>query len=128
MQGAGPAPFRPRFSGPSGFGGGSFQMNNFQKTSFYVFQPRPPPSQLYNGTEFDGKRLRKAIARKTVDYNSSVVKMLESRIWQRDARDRPHIQPDVGYYIDLVPPAAMTDNPANCITTKFVRTSTNKMR
>ncbi|KAH6932425.1 hypothetical protein HPB50_005764 [Hyalomma asiaticum] len=28
--------------------------------------------------EFDGKRLRKAVARKTVDYNAAVVEYLES--------------------------------------------------
>ena len=130
--------YRPRFGGPGGGGPRFNPMDShsnsssapFQKSSFYVFQPRPPPGTLsgYQATEFDGKRLRKAIARKTVDYNSSVVKMLESRVWQRDYRDRPHIQPDVGYYVDLVPPASMKENPSNCITTKFVRTSTNKMR
>lgn len=77
--------------------------NKFQKTStsFYVFQPRPPVPPIYQATEFDGKRLRKAIARKTVDYNSSVTKMLESRMWQRDYRDRNAIQPDVGYYTEV---------------------------
>lgn len=118
-------PFRSgRFSGPDNF------QNKFQKsnTSFYVFQPRPPQPSLHQAAEFDGKRLRKAIARKTVDYNSSVVRMLENRIWMRDYRDRFHVQPDVGFYVDLLPPSAMLENPANCITTKFVRTSTNKMR
>ena len=40
--------------------------HKFQKpnSSFYVFQPRPPVSAVYQATEFDGKRLRKAIARK----------------------------------------------------------------
>ena len=127
--------FRPRFQGPRNFNAnhtpmGQVNPGEVPRQSFYVFQPRPPPGTAsgYQATEFDGKRLRKAIARKTVDYNSSVVKMLESRIWQRDYRDRPHLQPDVGYYIDLMPPASMKDNPSNCITTKFVRTSTNKQR
>ena len=114
-----------RFNGPPD----SFQ-NKFQKSnsSFYVFQPRPPQPSLHQASEFDGKRLRKAIARKTVDYNTSVVRMLENRIWMRDSGDRFHVQPDVGFYIDMVPPSALLDNPSNCITTKFVRTSTNKMR
>ncbi|OTF74603.1 WD domain containing protein [Euroglyphus maynei] len=92
------------------------------QTSFYTFQPRPPVPIAFQNAEFDGKRLRKAVARKTVDYNSSIVKMLESRIWQRDSRDYRAIQPDI------VPPMYMQNNAANCITTKFVRTSTNKMR
>src|SRR5699024_6296060 len=76
-------------------------------SSFYVFQPRPAApssSSSYNQNaagEFDGKRLRKAVARKTVDYNSSVVKMLESRLWQRDYRDSRAIQPDIGYYTQV---------------------------
>ncbi|RWS15326.1 Csa-G protein beta 2-like protein [Dinothrombium tinctorium] len=105
------------------------QYQKYQKnSSFYVFQPRPPVPPIYQATEFDGKRLRKAIARKTVDYNSSVVKTLENRVWQKYPTDRKAIQPDVGYYTELVPPFSMLDNPVNCITTKFVRTSTNKMR
>nr|XP_046908687.1 pre-mRNA 3' end processing protein WDR33-like [Dermatophagoides farinae] len=98
------------------------------QTSFYTFQPRPPVPSPFQNAEFDGKRLRKAVARKTVDYNSSIVKMLESRIWQRDPRDYRAIQPDVAYYTEIVPPMYMQNNAANCITTKFVRTSTNKMR
>lgn len=70
-------------------------------SSFYVFQPRPAVPPIYQATEFDGKRLRKAIARKTVDYNSSVTKWLEQRIWQRDQRDRYALLPDVGYYTEV---------------------------
>ena len=43
--------------------------------------PPPPPGQMMMmpGPEvgFDGKMLRKTMARKTVDYNPSVVKYLE---------------------------------------------------
>lgn len=70
-------------------------------TSFYVFQPRPAVPSAYQNAEFDGKRLRKAVARKTVDYNSSIVKMLESRVWQRDYRDSRNIQPDNAYYTQV---------------------------
>jgi hypothetical protein len=81
----------------------SQQFHKYQKssTSFYVFQPRPPVPPIYQATEFDGKRLRKAIARKTVDYNSSVTKMLESRVWQRDYRDSHALHPDIGYYTEV---------------------------
>jgi len=69
--------------------------------------------------------------RKTIDYNSSYMLMLERRIWQRPQRpraDRRAIQPDVLYYPELQPPQAMRDNPANAVTTRFVKTATNKMR
>ena len=45
--------------------------------------------------EFDGKRLRKTMMRKTVDYNSSYINMLYNRVHMRDYRDRPAIQPDI---------------------------------
>ncbi|XP_067139620.1 pre-mRNA 3' end processing protein WDR33 [Centruroides vittatus] len=102
---------------------------NFQKpVAYYNSHQYRQHSQQIQAIEFDGKRLRKAVARKTVDYNSAVVKYIENRIWQRDYRDRRCIQPDNGYYTEMVPPLSMVDNPINAVTTKFVRTSTNKMR
>lgn len=102
---------------------------NFQKpVAYYNSHQYRQHSQQIQAIEFDGKRLRKAVARKTVDYNSAVVKYIENRVWQRDYRDRRCIQPDNGYYTEMVPPLSMVDNPINAVTTKFVRTSTNKMR
>lgn len=79
-------------------------------------------------SDFDGKRLRKSVMRKTVDYNSSIVAMLESRVWQRDERDRPTMQPDISYASEVMPPQMYQDNPINAVVTKFVRTSTNKQK
>jgi len=78
--------------------------------------------------EFDGKRLRKSAMRKTVDYNSAIIKMMEARVWQRDYRDRRALQPDVTYLPDLQPPQAYDDNAINAVTTRFVKAATNKMR
>ncbi|XP_017773061.1 PREDICTED: pre-mRNA 3' end processing protein WDR33 isoform X2 [Nicrophorus vespilloides] len=96
----------------------------------YLNVARPLPGPLGNMTleDFDGKRLRKSVMRKTVDYNSSIIKALENRVWQRDFRDRRALQPDVMYYPDLMPPPSYPDNPINCVTTRFVKTATNKMR
>lgn len=106
-----------------------FQAPNFQaKAQVYYPNNNRPHVQQVQGIEFDGKRLRKAVTRKTVDYNSSVIKYLEARVWQRDYRDRRAMQPDNGYYTEMTPPQSMPDNPINAVTTKFVRTSTNKMR
>ena len=52
----------------------------------------------------------------------------QDRIWQRGAIDRPALQPDVLFYPELLPPAGSPDNPINAVTTRFVRTATNKMR
>lgn len=98
------APFRPMFnaSQPPGVGGVGGVRPYKPTNSFYVFQPRPPAASNYqNAADFDGKRLRKAVARKTTDYNSSVVRMLEARVWQRDYRDMRALQPDVAYYTEV---------------------------
>lgn len=91
-------------------------------------RPAVPSGDTPGNVMFDGKRMRKAVHRKTLDYNSSVLQFLNNRIWQRDQRDFRAIQPDALYQLDLVPPTSMLDNPMNCVTTKFIRTSTNKFR
>lgn len=53
---------------------------------------------------------------------------MQNRVWQRDYRDRRALQPDVIYYPDLLPPPSYVDNPINAVTTRFVKTATNKMR
>ncbi|XP_035734797.1 pre-mRNA 3' end processing protein WDR33-like [Vespa mandarinia] len=100
---------------------------------FKPFRPYHAPKVVAGGQdtlqdEFDGKRLRKSVMRKTVDYNSAIIKSLENRVWQRDYRDRRALQPDVIYYPDLLPPPSYVDNPINAVTTRFVKTATNKMR
>lgn len=46
---------------------------------FQPFRPfaRPGGPGVSGQDEFDGKRLRKSVMRKTVDYNAAVIKMLE---------------------------------------------------
>ncbi|KAF5303060.1 hypothetical protein FQR65_LT08389 [Abscondita terminalis] len=116
--------FTPKFDARNGF--------NNARPPFRPFLnlQRPLPGPLSNMTleDFDGKRLRKSVMRKTVDYNSSIIVALENRIWQRDYRDRRALQPDVMYYPDMMPPPSYPDNPINCVTTRFVKTATNKMR
>lgn len=111
---------------------------------------RAPNGMPLSQDDFDGKRLRKSVMRKTVDYNASIVNALEvcvavraelglilmnflrcflqSRIWQRDWRDRRALQPENIYIPDMMPPPSYLDNPSNAITTKFVKTATNKMK
>uniref|UniRef100_A0A182P2K0 WD repeat-containing protein 48 homolog n=1 Tax=Anopheles epiroticus TaxID=199890 RepID=A0A182P2K0_9DIPT len=91
---------------------------------FNGFRGSGPMSQ----DDFDGKRLRKSVMRKTVDYNAAIIKALESRTWQRDHRDRRALQPESIYIPELLPPPSYMDNPSNAVTTRFVKTATNKMR
>ncbi|GAB0097369.1 pre-mRNA 3' end processing protein WDR33 [Sergentomyia squamirostris] len=90
--------------------------------------PRGPGGMPMSQDDFDGKRLRKSVMRKTVDYNASIIKSLENRIWQRDSRDRRALQPESIYTPELLPPPSYMDNPSNSVTTKFVKTATNKMK
>ncbi|XP_033838350.1 pre-mRNA 3' end processing protein WDR33 isoform X2 [Periophthalmus magnuspinnatus] len=108
-----------------------FHMPRFQhQAPRQVFYKRPDfaQQQAMQQLTFDGKRMRKAVNRKTIDYNPSVIRYLENRLWQRDHRDQRAIQPDAACYNDLVPPLGMLRNPMNAVTTKFVRTSTNKVK
>ncbi|XP_022109269.1 pre-mRNA 3' end processing protein WDR33-like [Acanthaster planci] len=128
-------------------GGGGTAVASPQSSQGFFHRPRLPyreKNQFYkhhhyynrmlgeqgpnNATNFDGKRMRKSITRKTVDYNSSVIKLLESRVWQRDSRDVRWIQPDPTYSHELSLPETYLHNPINAVTTRFVRTSTNKIR
>lgn len=59
-------------------------MNNRPPFRPFLNLQRPLPGPLGNMTleDFDGKRLRKSVMRKTVDYNSSIIKALEvSNFW-----------------------------------------------
>jgi polyadenylation factor subunit 2 len=76
--------------------------------------------------ESDGKRLRKSSMRKTIDYNAPLLNVLEARLWQRDYRDRRAIQPDVLYFPSMFAPSYLPDVPTNAVSTRFVRTATNK--
>ncbi|KAB5535894.1 hypothetical protein PHYPO_G00123180 [Pangasianodon hypophthalmus] len=108
-----------------------FHMPRFQhQAPRQLFYKRPDfaQQQAMQQLTFDGKRMRKAVNRKTIDYNPSVIRYLENRLWQRDHRDLRAIQPDAGCFNDLVPPVGMLNNPMNAVTTKFVRTSTNKVK
>ncbi|XP_031695332.1 pre-mRNA 3' end processing protein WDR33 isoform X1 [Anarrhichthys ocellatus] len=108
-----------------------FHMPRFQhQAPRQVFYKRPDfaQQQAMQQLTFDGKRMRKAVNRKTIDYNPSVIRHLENRLWQRDHRDFRALQPDAGCYNELVPPVGMCTNPMNAVTTKFVRTSTNKVK
>ncbi|CEJ00508.1 hypothetical protein RMCBS344292_14561 [Rhizopus microsporus] len=91
-------------------------------------RPRQGGNIPFSKMVFDGKRMRKAIQRRTVDYNHSVARWMQERVWIRDKRDIKFLRPDPNFIIDLLPPVAYIDNPMNSVTTKFVHTSTNKVR
>jgi len=134
----GPSMPRPQLPGPAAFaprGYGGYTMRPSRPPGPYMGgggrprgPPRNEPQEGEGADDFDGKRPRKSVMRKTVDYNSSFMGMVERRIWQRDARDKRALQADVLHYPALLPPVDAPENPTNAVTTKFVKTATNKMR
>ncbi|VDL59178.1 unnamed protein product [Hymenolepis diminuta] len=74
----------------------------------------------------DARRVRKAVFRRTIDYNASIMNYLRNRIWQSSPRHQIAIQPDYLYSHLLSAPIDYLDNPVNSVTGKLVRTSTNK--
>lgn len=45
----------------------------------------------------DARRVRKAVFRRTIDYNASIMVYLRNRIWQSSHRQQIAIQPDYLY-------------------------------
>lgn len=61
----------------SGFGPRPFHPNYHHKPFYYKSYNK----HLQVQDDFDGKRLRKSVMRKTVDYNAAIVKSLEVNIF-----------------------------------------------
>ncbi|KNC99054.1 uncharacterized protein SPPG_06005 [Spizellomyces punctatus DAOM BR117] len=103
-----PQPFQRRYNNPTGQG----------------FTPNPTDKRDF----VDGKRVRKAIQRRTVDYNGVVIRHLELRSCARGWKDYVAIQPDPNFIVNIQPPFCYPNNHSTSVTTKFVHTSTNKIR
>jgi polyadenylation factor subunit 2 len=77
---------------------------------------------------FDGKRMRKAISRKSYDYNGSIIRLNENKIFKRTKRDRVYLPPHEIFNLYDIPTICLNNDPCSSITTKFVHSSTNKVR
>ncbi|XP_022010247.1 flowering time control protein FY isoform X1 [Helianthus annuus] len=77
---------------------------------------------------FAAKRMRKIGQRRAVDYTSTVVRYMQTHLWQQDSRDRTILQPTPAAAIDMLPTVAYSDNPSTSFAAKFVHTSLNKNR
>ena len=56
------------------------------------------PTQM---ATFDGKRMRRSVQRKTVDYNAPVFEYIEDRLYKKSLHGSPVLQPHKAYYIDV---------------------------
>ncbi|KAJ7460856.1 WD40-repeat-containing domain protein [Mycena galericulata] len=105
--------------------------------SRYLSAPQPPPiddatrmQELEaNARQFaDGKPIKKTRPRRTVDYNGGLGRWALLRKLRPSHGYVPYLRPSPPYIIDLLPPKAYPDNSSTSLCTKFVHTSTNKVR
>ncbi|TFK46355.1 WD40 repeat-like protein [Heliocybe sulcata] len=76
----------------------------------------------------DGKALKKIRPRRTVDYGGGMGRWALMRKLRPNPTYVPQPRPALPYIIDLLPPKAYPDNASTSLCTKFVHTSTNKIR
>ncbi|KAF9049389.1 WD40 repeat-like protein [Hymenopellis radicata] len=107
------------------------------KPSKYLLPPQPPPvddakvqeQELANSRQMlDGKMIKKARPRKTVDYFGGVGRWSMLRTTRPSGSYIPYLRPCPPQIINLLPPKAYPDNASTSLCTKFVHTSTNKIR
>eukprot|EP00112_Aurelia_sp_Birch-Aquarium-sp1_P012294 Seg2587.3 transcript_id=Seg2587.3/GoldUCD/mRNA.D3Y31 product="pre-mRNA 3' end processing protein WDR33" protein_id=Seg2587.3/GoldUCD/D3Y31 len=78
--------------------------------------------------DYEARRAQRKSMRRTVDYNASIMQQIKNRVWRKTSASVPPIQPDVLYYNELSSPKSIIENPVNAVTTRYVRTATNKIR
>ncbi|KAH9977083.1 WD40-repeat-containing domain protein [Lactifluus volemus] len=107
------------------------------KPQRFVEPPQPPvvDDQRIHDLELavqrqllDGKALKKTRPRRTVDYAGGMGRWALFRKLQPNSRYVPYIRPSPPCIIDLLPPKAYPDNASTSLCTKFIHTSTNKIR
>ncbi|KAH9483622.1 Polyadenylation factor subunit 2 [Psilocybe cubensis] len=103
----------------------------------YLSEPQPPPQdegklleqELANARQMiDGKIIKKTRPRRTVDYNGGMGRWALLRKLRPNPNYVPNLRPAPPFIIDLLPPKAYPENPSTSLCTKFVHTSTNKIR
>ncbi|XP_020103500.1 flowering time control protein FY [Ananas comosus] len=120
-----PPPPQQQQQGGGDFPRGPPPMRQPSASSTNYSHPAPTPYDVH-ADSFAAKRMRKLVQRRAVDYTSTVVRYVQARMWQRDARDRTVLQPTPAAVIDMLPPVANADNPSTSFAAKFVHVSTNK--
>ncbi|KAI0818668.1 WD40-repeat-containing domain protein [Irpex lacteus] len=76
----------------------------------------------------DGRPVKKVRPRRTVDYTGPMGRLTLLRKLRSQTTYAPYLRPAPPYIIDLLPPKAYPDNYSTSLCTKFVHTSTNKIR
>lgn len=74
----------------------------------------------------DGER--KQYGRKVIDWTGACAQTMLARRFKRAFKDRTHFQPLASNILKNETPSSLPYLPANCVTTRFVRTATNKQK
>ncbi|KXN91988.1 Polyadenylation factor subunit 2 [Leucoagaricus sp. SymC.cos] len=107
------------------------------KPKRYLTDPQPPPQDESKLQEealanarlmIDGKLIKKTRPRRTVDYNGGMGRWALLRRLRPNPSYVPCMRPAIPYIVDLLPPKAYPDNCSTSLCTKFIHTSTNKIR
>ncbi|KAF5349681.1 hypothetical protein D9756_009013 [Leucocoprinus leucothites] len=107
------------------------------KPKRYLSDPQPPPQDESKLQEealanarlmIDGKLIKKTRPRRTVDYNGGMGRWSLLKRLRPNPNYAPYPRPAIPYIIDLLPPKAYPDNCSTSLCTKFIHTSTNKIR
>ncbi|TFK22682.1 WD40 repeat-like protein [Coprinopsis marcescibilis] len=105
------------------------------KPKRYLSEPQPPSNEDSRLQEdfiakqaLEGKIVKKTRPRRTVDYNGGMGRWILNRKLRPNPGYVPYMRPAPPYVIDLLPPKAYPDNASTSLCTKFVHTSTNKIR
>ncbi|KAJ3545051.1 hypothetical protein NM688_g5675 [Phlebia brevispora] len=98
----------------------------------------PPPAPVDETTvdqevamarqALEGKVVRKVRPRRTVDYGGPMGRWTLLRKMRPNQKYVPYLRPAPPYIMNLLPPKAYPENPSTSLCTKFIHTSTNKIR
>ncbi|KAN0075521.1 WD40-repeat-containing domain protein [Tylopilus felleus] len=103
----------------------------------YLTGPQPPPVDDTKVVEqemaaarqlADGKAVKKTRPRRTVDFNGGMGRWALLRKHRLNPTYVPYMRPAPPYIVDLLPPIAYPGNASTSLCTKFIHTSTNKIR
>lgn len=76
----------------------------------------------------DGKAVKKTRPRRTVDFNAGMGRWNLLRKHRPNSTYVPSMRPAPPFIVDLLPPIAYPGNSSTSLCTKFIHTSTNKIR
>ena len=103
-------------------------------TSHMYFVPILWKIKMAKRNNTDGRYLRDFIFDpykcwlKVIDWTGACAQTIIARRFKRNLKDRTHYQPLTSHILKMETPSSLRYLPANNVTTRFVRTATNKQK